>query len=174
MTRCQRAPAAKWASTIRSTSATVPALAATARLRRLSTRRCCTESPFIEDIPSSTHPKEIHHERHEPKPLPLRDLPGRCLHLRLPEARGTTGLRLRSAVQLRYRLRLHQGLIQEASGTSGRSRFRRPLNRPAHGASRLGRHQVPRRPCRGHRSRLTQPGDLTPSLKTAHHEHWNP
>lgn len=112
--------------TTRSTDITVAAQPTTARLRWLSTTDFCTKNSSIDGIPSSIQPKEIHHERHEPKILPLRQLLRRELHLRLPEARRTAILRLWPAVQMWSCLRLPQIVKQAASGTSITSLFRRP------------------------------------------------
>jgi hypothetical protein len=107
---------------VRSTCATVPASARAARLKRLPRRCRSAESAAIEDIPSSIHPKETHHERHEAKPLPLRRLPCPGLLLRLPTARRTKGLRLRlrHAVQVRRCLQLRQGLSRTGSSNPRR------------------------------------------------------
>ena len=86
------------------------------RTRRKSTHR---------DIPSSKHPKETHHERSETRSLPLPRLPWPNLHLGLPTARRTTGLRLWPAVQMWRCVRLPQGVRRVASGVATPSLFRR-------------------------------------------------
>ena len=64
----------------------------------------------IEDIPSSSNPKEPHHERSKAtRPLQLCQLPGPNLHLWLPPA-GSRCMQLRRELRLRQDLLLRQGL----------------------------------------------------------------
>lgn len=105
------------AETVRSTLATVAALSTAVRLKRLSRRCDSAESTPIDNIPSSNHPKETHHESSESSSLPLPRLPWLNLHLRLPSAHRPASLHLRPPVPMRRCLRLPQVLTREASAT---------------------------------------------------------
>ena len=63
--------------------------------------RLCSES-------SSPNLKESRHERSEVERLPLQSMPGIELQVRLPERPVDKGLRLRSAVPMRRRMRMRE------------------------------------------------------------------
>ena len=84
------------------------------------------DSPPIEDIPSSTNPKENDHDRLETTCLPLPGLRWHRLHQRLPTAHGPKVLLLWCRLQMWPRLRLQQVLMRVACVAPNPSLLREP------------------------------------------------